>query len=325
MATPKTVLQIVNAAQAELGLQQSTSLVGNTSDLSAIQFLALLNTAGEELRDYPEEGWMNMEVEFNLVVTTPITVTGDTSNDSPTIINITPNTTGIVAGTFMVSGGSIPTAARVLSVDSPSQITMSMEATGAATQETLVFSQDTYPLPTDFKTTQNRTWWDRTNRWELLGPDSPQMDQWHRSGIVVTGPRRHFRQIGRSVPTQIRIWPQPSEIVNPIQIALEYQSTDWVMIGGVSTDTSAVITSDADTSFLDDRALIKWLKWMRQQAKGFAYDVLRNDAIDFTDTLIARDGAAPTLNMVKRVHPIFISPANVQDGFFPGPVGPNTG
>jgi len=151
------------------------------------------------------------------------------------------------------------------------------------------------------------------------------MDQWHRSGIVVTGPRRHFREIGRSVPTQVRIWPQPSEIVNPLQLVFEYQSTDWIMINGVSTTTSAAITSDTDTSFLDDRALIKWLKWMRQQAKGFAFDVLRNDAIDHTDTLIARDGAAPTLNMVKRVHPIFISPANVQDGFFPGPVGPNTG
>ena len=325
MATPKTVLQIINQAQAELGLVQSTSVVGNTSDLASQQFLALLNSAGEEIRDYAEDGWRNMAVEFNLVVNTPITVTGNLSQNSAVITGISPNTTGIVAQTFMVAGTSIPTAARVISVDSPSQVTMSMEATAGATATALVFSQDTYPLPSDYKTTTNRTWWDRTNRWELLGPDSPQMDQWHRSGIVVTGPRRHFREIGRSVPTQVRIWPQPSEIVNPLQLVFEYQSTDWIMINGVSTSTSAAITSDTDTSFLDDRALIKWLKWMRQQAKGFAYDVLRNDAIDHTDTLIARDGAAPTLNMVKRVHPIFISPANVQDGFFPGPVGPNTG
>src|SRR5215467_3307781 len=323
MATPKTILQIVNAAQDELGLTRSTSLVGNTSDLSATQFLALLNSAGEELRDYAEDGWRNMAVEFNLVVNAPITNTvGDVGLNSAVITNIQPNTTGISANTFMVSGASIPTAARVKSVDSTHQITMSMEATAAASATPLNFSQDTYPLPSDYKTTTNRSWWDRSNRWELLGPDSPQMDQWHRSGIVVTGPRRHFREIGRSVPTQLRLWPQPSEIVNPLQIAFEYQSTDWVMINGVSTSTSAAITSDTDTSFLDDRALIMWLKWKRQQAKGFAYDVLRNDAIDFTDTLIARDGAAPTLNLVKRIHPIFISPSNVQDGFYPGPVGP---
>jgi len=325
MATPKTMLQIVNAAQDELGLQRSTSLVGNTADLSATQFLALLNSAGEELRDYAEDGWRNMAVEFNLVVNAPITNTvGDVGLNSAVITNIQPNTTGISANTFMVSGASIPTAARVKSVDSTHQITMSMEATAAASATPLNFSQDTYPLPSDYKTTTNRSWWDRSNRWELLGPDSPQMDQWHRSGIVVTGPRRHFREIGRSVPTQIRFWPQPSEIINPLQLVFEYQSTDWVQVTGGST-TAAAIQNDTDTSFLDDRALIKWLKWMRQQAKGFAYDVLRNDAIDFTDTLIARDGAAPTLNMVKRVHPIFISPANVQDGFFPGPVGPNTG
>lgn len=325
MATPKTLLQIVNTAQLELGLPQSTSIVGNTSDFASQQFLALLNSAGEELRDYPEGGWMNMQVEFNLVVNTPISVTGNVSNNSAVITNITPNTTGISAGTFMVSGSSIPTAARVKSVDSTSQITMTMEATGADTGATLTFSQDTYTLPSDYKYTQNRTWWDRTNRWELLGPDSPQMDQWHRSGIVVTGPRRHFRAIGRSIPYQFRLWPQPSEITNPLQIAFEYLSTDWVNVHGAGTATAAAFANDDDTSFLDDRALIMMLKWKRQQVKGFAFDTLRNDALDFIDTLVARDGAAPTLQMTKRQNPIFISPANVQDGFFPGPVGPNTG
>lgn len=322
MATPKTLLQIVNAVQSELGLPQSTSIIGNTSDFSAVQLLALCNETGEEIRDYAEDGWRNMSVEFNLVVNAPIIVTGNVGNNSAVITGISPNTTGIAASTFMVSGSSIPTAARVKSVDSSSQVTMTMEATGAATAASLTFAQDTYSLPSDYKTTTNRSWWDRTNRWELLGPDSPQMDQWHRSGIVVTGPRRHFRMIGRSVPAQYRLWPQPSEITNPLQLAFEYQSTDWV---STSTGTSAAWTADTDTSFLDDRALIKWLKWKYQQAKGLAYDVFRNDAIDFVDTLIARDGAAPTLNMTKRVHPIFISPANVQDGFFPGPVGPNTG
>src|SRR5262252_3094841 len=134
MATPKTILQIINQAQSELGLVQSTSVVGNTSDLSSQQFLSLLNSAGEEIRDYAEDGWRNMAVEFNLVVTTPITnTTGNLTQNSPVITGISPNTTGIVAQTFMVAGTSIPTAARVISVDSPSQVTMSMEATAGAT------------------------------------------------------------------------------------------------------------------------------------------------------------------------------------------------
>jgi hypothetical protein len=51
-------------------------------------------------------------------------------------------------------------------------------------------------VPSGFDWFQNRTMWDRTNRWELLGPDSPQIDQWHRSGIVTTGPRQSLPEIG---------------------------------------------------------------------------------------------------------------------------------
>jgi hypothetical protein len=148
------------------------------------------------------------------------------------------------------------------------------------------------------------------------------MDMWHRSGIVALGPRRHFRQIGHQA-NQLRFWPPPSEIVNPIQIAFEYISTDWVNVGGLGLTTSAAWTSDTDTPYLDDRAIIKWLKWKYWQTKGFAYDVFRNDALDFTETLIARDGAAPTLHMSKRVHTMFLSPAQIIDGNFPGPIGPN--
>jgi hypothetical protein len=68
------------------------------------------------------------------------------------------------------------------------------------------------------------------------------------------------------------------------------------------------------------------IKWMFWEAKGFgAYTTLQTRWVDYVDRLIGRDGGAPTLSVVKRVNPIFISPANVQDGFFPGPVGPNMG
>jgi hypothetical protein len=49
----------------------------------------------------------------------------------------------------------------------------------------------------DFRHFVNGTAWDRTQRWQLLGPVSPQEDQWMRSGVTATGPRRRFRQVGR--------------------------------------------------------------------------------------------------------------------------------
>ncbi len=99
-----------------------------------------------------------------------------------------------------------------------------------------------------------------------------------------------------------------------------------VAVNGVSTMVSQYFVNDNDTSFLDDQAITMGIKWMFWEIKGFgSYLTLQNRWIDYVERLIARDGAAPTLNLVQRVNPIFLSPANIQDGFFPGPVGPNTG
>lgn len=323
---PKTCLQIANAALGELGFPQIATLNGNT-DPTAVQMLTLLNAEGEDLRDTPEDGWTSMQTEFNLIVNVPIITTGDVGLNSAVITNI-PTTAGLSAGNWAVIGDFLPTAARILSVDSLHQVTMTMEATGAITATSITFAQDTYSIPGDFKAYINRTWWDRTNRWELLGPDSPQMDQWHRSGIVVTGPRRHWRQLGNSLSNTYRIWPAPVEITDPLQLVYEYNSTNWVNVNGstTSTGTAFAFANDTDTPFLDDRAMIMGLKWRFKRIKGYGgWENDRNDYVDFVDRLIARDGGAQTLSMVKRVHPIFISPANVQDGFFPGPVGPNSG
>ena len=326
-AFPRTLLGIINQAQQELGLPQSSTIIGNT-DPTTVQMLGMAQKTGEEIRDIPEEGWTTMGAEFNLAVTVPTTTTGNTTLNSPIITGI-PSTSGLAANAWVVTGSTIPTAARIKSVDSSSQVTMTMVATGAATATPLVFAQDTYALSSDFRGPKNRTWWDRTNRWELLGPDSPQMDQWHRSGIVATGPRRHFRMVGRlqgSNPTY-RLWPPPAEITAPIQIAFEYFSTDWILLQGgaplppAAQTFSSVWVNDTDVPVLDDRAIIDGIKWRFWKMKGFNYKDDRNDWLDLVDRLIARDGAAPTLQLAKRQHPIFISPANVQDGFFPGPVG----
>jgi hypothetical protein len=197
-----------------------------------------------------------------------------------------------------------------------------MNATGAATTTPLTFSQDTYPYPTDYDWTQNRTQWDRTNRWELLGPDSAQLDQWHRSGIVATGPRRHWRKIGHQT-NQFRIWPQPAEIANPLQLAFEYLSINAVAVHGSAATSAQYFANDDDQPFLDDAAITMGIKWKFWEIKGFGYANMKNDWQDYVDTLIARDEGAGTLQLAKRQSPIFLSPSNTQDGFFPGPVGPS--
>lgn len=313
--TVRNVLQIINAAQQELGLPVSTTIFNNT-DLTTVQLLAFLQLSNEEIRDYSDEGWKVLQWEFNLVVAVPITVTGNTTLNSAIITNI--NTAGLEAQSWAISGENIDQAARILSIDSATQLTMTMPATGTETGASILFAQDTYAMPDDFRKYTNRTWWDRTNRWELLGPDSAQLDQWHRSGVVATGPRRHFRNIGPFAKTY-RIWPPPAEIDEPISLVFEYISLNTVRVAGSYTAFAQYFANDTDVPMLDDRALIMAIKWRFWEQKGMNWLVKRKDYEDFLDRLMARDGGAETLSLVQSRDPIFISPANVQDGFFPGP------
>lgn len=328
----QTILKMVQNAEMELGLPASTSVYGTNgqpTDNTGVQMGALANRVLDELRRMND--WTALQFEYDLLVDVPITVTGDMAANSAIITNISPNTTGISAYLYQVAGPGIPVAARVLSVDSPTQITMTMENSSASsvTNATLLFARDTYPMPVGFDWFQNRTMWDRTNRWELLGPDSPQLDQWHRSGIVVTGPRRHFRQLGQGgtpgiAANEFRIWPPPAELVQPLQLVFEYLSNAAVNVEGNNTTFNQYFVNDTDVPLLDDQAIIMGIKWMFWEVKGFgSYVTLQQRWVDYVRRLMARDGGAQTLDVVKRVNPIFISPANVQDGFFPGPVGPN--
>ena len=326
---PQTILQMVQNSEMELGLPVSASVFGQSgaTDNTGTQMGALANRVIDELRRMNR--WTAMQFEYDLVVNAVINTTGNLTAQSPVITNI-PSTTGILPFSFAVQGPGIPAASRVLSVDSLTQVTMTMENTNTAplTNQTIQFAQDTYPMPSGFDFLNNRTWWDRTNRWELLGPDSPQMDQWHRSGIVVTGPRRHWRQIGPGVgiyDDQLRFWPAPFDVTTPLQMVFEYLSIYAVNQLGAGTTFQQYFTADTDTPLLDDQSIVMGIKWMFWEAKGFgAYATLQQRWVDYVDRLAARDGGAPTLQVTKRQNPIFISPANVQDGFFPGPVGPNS-
>jgi len=332
---PKTLLQIVQQAQGELGLPQDTAVIASTQPVT-IQMLALLQGLTTELRRMHK--WTATQWEYVIEVAPAVTLTGNVAANSGVITGIQPNTTGVIQWLWQCQFPGIPTPARVVSINSSSSLTLSLVSSTAQNSVTFLAAQDTFPIPTDFDFLINRTMWDRTNRWELLGPDSPQMDQWHQSGVVPTGPRRHFRKLSPflsgSNSGSFRLWPAPYEISSNLQLVFEYYSTNCIATGGnfsppatgfnQPANFTSQWTTDSDQSVLDDDLLIKGLKWKFKKEKGWNYVDDKNDWIDYVDEMWAQDGARPTLNIVKRVNPIFISPANVQDGFFPGPVGPNS-
>lgn len=326
-----TLLQMVQTVCDELGLNRP-AVVANSTDLQIRQIYALFNRELTELQK--DKQWTMLQKEYDLHVGQPITTTGDTVANGYQISNI-PSTTGIYPGIFVCNAMNIPVAARVVAVDpSGTSVTVSEPATGNGTQVSCVFAQDTYAEPLDFDRFQNQTWWDRTNRWSLLGPDSPQVDQWHRSGVVTIGPRRHFRQVytpyggdfnndfnddfaGSSVTYNYRLWPPPGATDTPINLAFEYISRFAVF--SVAGAPQATFVADSDVSILDSNALMLGVKWRFWQIKGFDYAAMQQEAIDYVDRLYANDGGAKTLYLSQGRMNFLVNSSNVPDGSWPGP------
>src|ERR1700744_4725059 len=101
------LITIARTVTGELGLVQPTTVVGAT-DLQTQQLFNLINRSGDGLKR--AHNWTVLQSLFTLDVGQPTLTTGDVTNQSPVIQNI-PDTTGITAGIYVVSGNAIPAAA----------------------------------------------------------------------------------------------------------------------------------------------------------------------------------------------------------------------
>jgi len=310
------LITIIQTAANELGLPAPTT-VTSTTDLQTIQLVALTNRDCTQL--YRQYDWTNLQLEHIINIEASTVTTGDVAEGSAVITNI-PSTAGL-DDTYAVSGEGQPQAQRIAEVLSATSVRCEMESTSTAVGTEITFAKDTYDIPEDFDRFIGQTWWDRTNRWRLIGPDSPQMDQLLRSGIFVTGPRRRFRQVRRR-PSAYRIWPPPFAGGAPAPGALvwEYISKNWVeKIDGSFADK---MTADSDVCLLDDQIAIMGVKWRMWQIKGFEYAALQQEYIDAVTAKFASDGGIPDLYLNRRSGPYLISNANVVDGNYPGTGNP---
>ncbi len=314
MPAALTLLQIANRVTAELGLPSLTSVVGNQNSI-AQQVLALANRAGDEI--YQAHQWTEAQVLSIINIGTPVYIGNAVTVAGSATATITTNA-GITANYFAITGIEIPTAARVINVNVDG-VTITMDEPSAYTGSSpVVIARDTFDLPNDFKWYLNRTMWDRTNHWELLGPVSPQIDEWQRSGIVAQGPRLRWRQVG--LPnTCWRIWPPPTATNSyPLTLVFEYNSAYWVInAAGVR---QPYFTADSDVPAIDSNALVLEIKWRLWQAKGFSWGAYQQEALDYRSRLAARDGGSPdlTLGKIRGPDDYLLTPWNVQDGNFPG-------
>lgn len=311
MADTLTLLEIIQAVTAELGLNQTTSVAGST-DLQINQLQALANRTCQEI--YRTHEWTNLQFEHIINVETPTVTTGDVVQNSDIITNI-PSTADLSTA-YAVSGTGQPQAQHVAEILSATSVRTSMEATASEVGASLTFAKFIYDIPEDFDRFIGQTWWDRTNHWRLIGPDSPQMRQYLLSGIFATGPRVRWSQMGRR-PGAWVMWPPPTSLTTPDALVYEYISRNWCL---KEDDTTAnTMTADTDRPLLDPQGVILDIKWRWRQIKGLEYASYQQEAIDYITALAAVDGGIPDLYLNRQAGPYYISSDNVQDSGWPGP------
>lgn len=297
------LLQLVQQATGEMGLVQPTTVVGNTG-VDTIQQLALLNAAGMEL--VRENIWQGLDKEYRFT-TQSLSTTGTVVNGSPVITGI-PSTTGLDS-TYQLSANGINQDTYILSVDGPTQVTMTQNSTASGVGVTLLFGKTQYPLPSDYDRQIDRTHYDKSKRWEMIGPETPQQWQFLKSAYISTGPRIRYRILAN----KFQIWPI---IGTPEYLGYEYISNAWVTSAtGVS---KTLFSADTDTCMFGDRLMILALKKKYFSVKGFDAGQFSIDYQNELDRAKADEAGSATLSMAPRLANVLIGFEQIPDAGYGG-------
>jgi hypothetical protein len=295
-----TMLQLVNQVQAELNLAVSTSVAGNPNT-DVQQILALMNGAGYEL--LKEYDWQALQVQYRFY-TQSLTANATTVNGSTTLTFEAGTDLSNVTSQWQLSGYNIPQDTYVVSANNTTKVVvMSQIASGSGTQS-VVCAQTAYDLPADFETITDRTHWDKSKHWEMLGPEDAQQWQWLKSGYISTGPRVRWRILDN----QFQIWP----IMNTQEyLGWEYRSKGWARAADGAIKNS--FTADTDTTVLDDRIMVLYTKLKYFQIKAFDTTALTQDYQRYLTIAKANDKGAPNLSFAPYPSKVLIGYANIPD------------
>lgn len=148
-------------------------------------------------------------------------------------------------------------------------------------------NQQGYALPADFKRFSPLTFWDRTDRWPLLGPASDVEWQTLLGRLNPGGSRFWYRL----VDGQLLFFPTPQSIV---EIAYTYQSKNWCQSSsGDGTpdgaDAQAAFEADTDSALLDEELLTLGLEYEFRAVKGLPSQAALDEFNEALDDLKAAD------------------------------------
>jgi hypothetical protein len=299
----KTLLRIVQEVMGDFGLPQPTQVIGNT-DKTVSQMLIHATRVGEDLasRGGMNDGWpaMRREYTFNLVGYGGFT--GNTTAGSNVITGM-PSVANITVG-MVGTSTAIPYGATVTEVGANS-VTLNQAALNTTTDAIFSFGNESYAIPADADHFIQQTGWDRSFRWQLVGPLTAQEWQVLKSGISPTGPRLRYR----IMDSMIFVNPVPASLDS---LVMEYYSTGWCQSAAGVPQTAWA--ADTDTPVLQDRLFILGIIARFLNRKGFDSSSAQREYDDAVEAAIGRAGGSRVLPINARAEPpILLGSANVPD------------
>jgi len=297
-----TLLQLVQQASAEMGLAIPNTVAGNTAyDVTQMNYL--INAAGNELaREYPWEA-LNVEYDWYSQYTQS---DGAIVEGSYTITGVDPATVAFLntngASNFQVQGLGVIQSTQVVSALGTT-VTINSAATDDGNGQ-YTFGQVMYTLPSGFDRITDRTQYDKSKRWEMLGPETPQQWQWLKSSYISTGPRIRWRIMGQ----KFQIWPLTS---TNEYLSFEYISSNWAQSASGAGQTSMI--QDSDTCIFPDRLIVLGLKKKYFEVKGFDTSAFQRDYDMQLNIAKANDAGSATLSLAPRTANVLIGWENIPD------------
>lgn len=292
-----TMLQLVQRATGEMGLNVPSSVAGNQTQ-DVVQQLALLNAVGNELAR--EHQWQALSKAYLFTVAFS-TITGDTVVGTSNLTNAS-SIAGIDT-TYQVSGPGINQATFVNSAPSGTTIPLSQPATSTNTGSTYTLSKVKYAMPSDYDRQIDNTQWDKSKHWVMLGPETAQQWEWLISGYISTGPRVRWRIFG----SYFQIWPA---LGTANTLGFEYLSNAWA--SDASGTAKTTFTVDTDTCIYPDVLMVLGLKNKYFQVKGLG-PIYQEDYDKQLSIAKANDAGSATLSFAPQPGNILIGPNNIPD------------
>jgi hypothetical protein len=297
-----TLLQLVQQASVECGLAIPNTVAGNTA-YDVTQMYYLINAAGNELaREYPWEAlnteydWYSQFSQSNGAIVAGSSVI--TGVDTATVNFLNANG----ASNFQVQGLGVIQSTQVVSALGTT-VTINSAATGDGNGQ-YTFGQVMYTLPNGFDRITDRTQYDKSKRWEMLGPETPQQWQWLKSSYISTGPRIRWRIMGQ----KFQIWPLTS---TNEYLSFEYISSNWALSSSGAGQTQFL--ADSDTCIYPDRLIVLALKKKYFEVKGFDTSAFQRDYDMQLNIAKANDQGSQTLSLAPRVANVLIGWENIPD------------